>query len=250
MIALEGQIAAAFIAFCRVGACLMIAPGFSTESVPIRFRLYLALSITIALSPSSIVPEGMVSEPGSLTMRLGVASTELLAGATLGLLARFYFFAIESLMTSVALSFGLGNIFASPLLADEAAPALATYVTLSALGLAFAADLHLEIIRGLYHSFQTAPIGSAPGPGAILSEVTNVLTQSHLEAMRICSPFLAISLIINLALGFLARLSPQIQIYFLSGPLVVLVGIYAFSTLASDFFTAFEMIFASSLSRI
>ena len=44
-------IVSTFAIFCRVGACLMIAPGFSNRQVPIRVRLYVAIAVSLALAP-------------------------------------------------------------------------------------------------------------------------------------------------------------------------------------------------------
>ena len=40
-----------FILFCRIGGCLMLAPGFSTAQIPTQVRLFIALAATLALTP-------------------------------------------------------------------------------------------------------------------------------------------------------------------------------------------------------
>jgi flagellar biosynthesis protein FliR len=79
--------------------------------------------------------------------------------------------------------------------------------------------------------------------------MARVLTQSHLLALRICSPFLIFGLVVNVAIGLLARLTPQVQIYFISGPLLIFLGIYALMLLSQDFFTAFTAEFADWTRR-
>ena len=34
---------AAFLIFCRIGACLMLMPGFSSARVPLQVRLFVAV---------------------------------------------------------------------------------------------------------------------------------------------------------------------------------------------------------------
>jgi flagellar biosynthesis protein FliR len=119
---IENPVIPFFVLFCRVGGCLMVAPGFSSDRVPTRVRLYIALAVTLALAPPFLDKmKGALThgEPTRLVMTL---MAELAVGVTLGLLARMYFFALETLATSVAMTFGLGNIFGTPITESEPAP--------------------------------------------------------------------------------------------------------------------------------
>ena len=40
-----------FVLFCRIGGCLMLAPGFSNTQIPVQVRLFIALAATLALAP-------------------------------------------------------------------------------------------------------------------------------------------------------------------------------------------------------
>jgi flagellar biosynthetic protein FliR len=229
----------AVILFCRVGGCLMTAPGFSSERVPVQFRLYLAIAVTFVLAPMLLQRFSAVFTNAAPHTLAAMIFAELLIGVSLGLLARFYFFALEMLATSVAMTIGLGNIFGAAITEDESTPTFSSFVIVAALTLVFTTDLHLEFIRALYLSYDTAPIIAEPRIDALIDEILRVLTQSHLLALRVCSPFLLFGLIVNVALGLLSRLTPQLQIYFVSGPLVIFIGLSAFFVLGWDFFAAF-----------
>lgn len=249
MTPLFNAVAPQFVLFCRVGGCLMTAPGFSSERVPVRVRLYIALAVTLALTPAflEIMPPGL---SGGDPIRLGATIIgELTIGVFIGLLARLYFLALETLTTAVTMTIGLGNIFGSALMDEEAVPALSSFIVLSALMLVFVTDQHLEIIRGLWLSYQAAPVFDTPAPERLVEEMTRVVTQSHLLALRICSPFLIFGLIVNVAFGFLARLTPQAPIYFISGPFVIVLGLYGFAIVEKDFLTAFSAQFGAWLLR-
>ncbi len=47
----QGMILALFAAFCRIGACLMVIPGFSTARVPAQVRLLTAVAVSMAILP-------------------------------------------------------------------------------------------------------------------------------------------------------------------------------------------------------
>jgi flagellar biosynthesis protein FliR len=239
----------AFILFCRVGGCLMTAPGFSSERVPVQFRLYLAVAITFVLAPALLQKFASDVTSAAPHRLIAMIFAELLIGVSLGLLARFYFFALEMLATTVAMTIGLGNIFGAAITEDESTPTFSSFVLVAALTLIFTTDLHLEIIRALYLSYDTAPVIAEPRIDALLEEVAHVLTEAHLLALRICSPFLLFGLVVNVALGLLSRLTPQLQIYFVSGPLVIFLGLSAFFVLGWDFFAAFISNFGAWLQK-
>lgn len=238
-----------FVLFCRIGGCLMTAPGFSSDRIPVHTRLYIALAVSFALTPALMDQASRAILAGAPAAFVATIFSELSIGVALGLLSRFYFLALEMLTTSVAMTFGLGNIFGAAIAESEAAPAFTTFIMTCAVTLLFAADLHLQLIRGLYLSYDTAPIQERPTALILLREITNVLSESHLLALRICSPFLLFGLIVNVALGLVARLAPQVQIYFVSGPLTIFIGVYALSILAPDFFSAFTSAFSQWLIR-
>lgn len=238
-----------FILFCRIGGCLMTAPGFSSERVPMQFRLYLACAVTLVLAPPLLRQFAGVFTNMETHRLMGMIFAELLIGTSLGLLARLYFFALETLATSVAMTIGLGNIFGSGVIEAESTPTFSAFVLVGALTLVFTTDMHLEIIRALYLSYETAPVIAEPRIGALLEEVARVLAQSHLLALRICSPFLLFGLVVNVAMGLLSRLTPQLQIYFVSGPLVIFLGVSAFFVMGWDFFAAFASNFDAWLQK-
>ena len=47
----EGVVLALFAAFCRIGGCILVLPGFSTARIPTTIRVLLALTVTMALLP-------------------------------------------------------------------------------------------------------------------------------------------------------------------------------------------------------
>lgn len=246
---LSDFIAGYFIIFCRVGGCLMVAPGFSSERVPIQARLYLSIAISLILAPMIMetgAPHGITFDGPHL---LPLIIHELVIGFTLGILGRIFILALETLITTFCLTIGLGNIFNSGIVDAEATPALSTLIVLAALELIFVSDMHHEIIRGIDHSYQAAPLLYNLKISGILDEIMEVLTQSHLLALRITSPFLIFALIVNLAFAFLARLSPQTPIFFISGPCVILLGLYAFDVISGDFMGSFTGALAQWMSR-
>ena len=117
----------AFVLFCRIGGCLMLMPGYSSQRVPLNVRLFIAFSVTLALTPilSSEIEKHLSGiAPAALT-RLFIS--EMLIGALIGFLARIFFGALETLAGVIAMSIGLTSVLASPVEENEPLPAIATF---------------------------------------------------------------------------------------------------------------------------
>src|SRR5271165_3553154 len=215
----------AFLLFCRIGACLMLAPGFSNGQIPAQIRLFVALAVTLSLAPLLIdrIPGAALGDDPILTFR--VIAIELLVGGMIGILARIFFLALETLASGAAQMLGFANPFGFQMESGETLAPLATLVSFAAVTLLFVADLHWELLRGLAASYDVVPVGADFNARTALRQVADALGESFRLCLRIASPYVIYALIVNLLLALVNRLTPQIQIYFVATPFVVAGGL-------------------------
>jgi flagellar biosynthetic protein FliR len=236
----ELAIIAVFLLFCRIGACIMMLPGFSNDHIPMRVRLYIAIGVTLPLAPM-LVDALRPQIAGMAFSAVGFAAIgEVTIGFFLGSLARLFLFALETVASAIVMAIGLGNVLSGPISESESLPALASFVTIGAVTMIFVSNQHWELIRGLYLSYSAIPLLAPHIGDAMLPDVTRVLERSYFVALRIGSPFLLFGLVANLSFGFLNRMAPQIPVYFLSGPFIIALGLYVFYAATPDFFAAFS----------
>jgi flagellar biosynthetic protein FliR len=236
------MIASVFILFCRIGACLMLAPGFSSPRTPARVRLFIALTLTLALAPLLTGGKPFVME--GLGGLAGRVLSELFIGGMIGLLGRLYFLALETMMMAASMFIGLSNALGAPIDESEALPPIANFVTLTATCLVFIMGLHWELIRGLVASYAIMPVGFLLRPQAALTGLTDGLARAFFVALRVSSPFIVFAVVVNLAIGLINRLTPQIPVFFISGPFVVAGGLFLFYLIAGPMVSAFMADFA------
>jgi flagellar biosynthesis protein FliR len=238
----------AFLLFCRVGGCLMLAPGFSSSQIPVQIRLFVALAVTLALTPLLLdrIPGGALGGDPVLTLKL--IAVESLVGGAIGFLARIFFFALETLAAAGAQMLGLANPFDVEVVAGEQLAPLATLISLSALTLLFVADLHWELLRGLVASYDVVPVGADFDSRFALRQVADAFGESFRLALRIASPYVIYALIVNLALGLVNRLTPQIQVVFVATPFVAAGGLALLFVTLKPSIEAFLVGFAAWLS--
>jgi flagellar biosynthesis protein FliR len=217
---------AAFILFCRIGSCLMLMPGFSSPRVPTNVRLFLCFAVTASLVPM-LAPDvvKLLKDDAPLdTIRL--IMSEMVIGGMIGFMGRIFFAALETLGTAIAMMTGLAQSLGAPISEDEPLPAVTTVLTFVATTLLFVMDLHWEILRGIIASYHTIPVAVEFTSRSSLVQVADCLSRAFLLALRISSPFIMYSVIVNLAIGFANKLTPQIQVYFIATPFVLAGGLF------------------------
>ncbi len=226
-VAPETVVLAAFLAFCRIGGCFLFMPGLSSVRVPIQIRLFVAMAATGALLVhlwDHIVP--FVDKRPQVLAPMIVS--ELLIGGVIGGLARLYVMALHFIGSAIAMLIGYGGMGGTAVEEAEPQAALATVISFSALMLLFVFDFHHEIIKALVTSYDVAPLDAFFNPRAALVDVTDTLSESFLLVLRLGSPFVAYAVLVNLTIGFVNKLVPQIPIYFISMPFVIAGGLIIF----------------------
>ena len=155
-------------------------------------------------------------------------ASELLIGVLIGLLARLYILALQFIGAAIAMLIGYGGMSGPGVEDGEPQAALGAIISFSALLLLFVFDFHHEIIRALVASYRVAPLDVLFNPQAALVDVADTLSESFLVVLRLGSPFVAYSLLVNLTIGFVNKLVPQIPVYFISLPFVIAAGLIIF----------------------
>jgi flagellar biosynthetic protein FliR len=217
---------ATFVLFCRIGACLLLMPGFSSPRVAPQVRLFIALAVTLALSPlllGEVIPSVGDLAPSTIA---ALAVSELLTGLFIGLLGRTFFAALETLATAVTMAVGYGNIPGTMIDETQPVPELVSLVTLGAVLLLFLTDQHWEILRALAASYGALPVEQAFSARFALAEIADTLSAAFLLALRLTAPFIIYAVIVHLAIGLINKLVAQIPVYFISLPFILAGGLF------------------------
>ncbi|KQT82453.1 flagellar biosynthetic protein FliR [Aurantimonas sp. Leaf443] len=228
-----------FLIFCRVGACLMILPGYSSVRIPTQVRLFIAVAIVLAIAPR-LMPDirPLVATAGD-SLRMQLLVTELLNGALIGLLGRTFLVALQFAGSFMANAIGMSNALGVPMHDQDSVPELVTLVTMTATVLIFTLNLHAEVIRALVASYGPMPLDLGFGAREGLVQFTDNLDETFLLCLRIASPFVVYAVIVNFAIGLMNKMTPQIPIYFISMPFVVAGGLVLLGYSIGDFLTIF-----------
>lgn len=221
----SGTVLLTFLVFCRFGGCLMLMPGFGSPRIPVQVRLFIAVSVTLALAP--IVVPKVEADLGQLSGAMigQLIATETLIGMTIGAMGRIFILALQFMGTAAAMLVGFSGMPDPPIDEQEAAPALANLLTLTATVLVFTTGLHFELMRALVASYDVLVITAAFDPRFALSKVTDAASDAFILIAQLVSPFLVFSLLLNFMFGILNKLTPMIPVFFIAAPFLLAGGL-------------------------
>lgn len=238
-----------FLLFCRIGGCLLVAPGLSSPRVPVHVRLFVALGVTLGMSPL-VVPELLPKlNAMAADRKVYLIIWETMIGAVIGIMARCFLLALQFSATAISNFIGLSGIPGIPLEEVDTGSPLSTLVSTAAATMIFVLGLHMELPSAVLDSYNVLPLGSSFPVSAALSSFLVTLNETWLLALRLCGPFLLYGVIVNAALGIGNRFAQQISIYHASTGIVMLGGFLLFYILWNDWALLFVDAYRSWLLR-
>jgi flagellar biosynthetic protein FliR len=174
------------------------------------FRFFFALSVSLAIMP--FVPQR--EEDFFISLLNAVVF-----GLAIGLMIRIIIAAVEtaSQWMSMQIGFAVANIF-NPQFGELMGP-LTVFYEMFTIALFFSLDLHLSLIEIMVKTFQSPAKFSFAG---------NVIELSYLLfplALKLSAPVLLVQVLMNIGLGFLSRIMPQANVFFVGFPLLLATGI-------------------------
>lgn len=221
----EGTVLALFAAFCRIGGCIMIMPGFSSARVPMQVRLFIAVAVSMAILPvmwTDIYPQ--VTGKGHSYIYLIAAETAV--GAVMGLVARYYVLGLQFTGTAITTLMGFASPPSSDVIEDTPENQVTSLISFTGLMVLFMLDFHHVMIEAIVQSYRAMPIGTPFDPQGVLITLTDSLSQIFMIMLRLASPFIIYGLLFNVAIGMVNKLAPQIPIYFISQPYLIMGGLF------------------------
>jgi flagellar biosynthetic protein FliR len=210
------------LVFVRIGAAMMLLPGFGEPSIPVRVRVVAALAMALAVAPS--VAGLPAVAPGPAGIGYAVVA-EAACGALLGVLCRTLVSAVLTAGQFISQSIGLTNIFAAGIAMDQSAT-IGAAIYAGAVATLFASGAYHPILRGLVDSYQVMPPAHFPNPGATARVVVYAGAESLRLAGQIALPFLILALLFNASLAIANRALPAVPVFMIANPLLVILGLY------------------------
>jgi flagellar biosynthetic protein FliR len=227
-ISLLPALAAAFmLVFARVGAMVMVLPGLGESNIPVRIKLAMAVLLTLIILP--LHRAAYTINMQSLTSLVILMLHEIIIGIVLGATAQVAMSALQVAGSVIAQQLGLGFVTAVDPTQGQQGVVIGNFLTLLGVTLLFATDSHYLVIAALNDSYSIFSPGDGVPNGDVAALATRAFAAAFKIGLQLSAPFLVFGLVFNIGLGVLARLMPQMQVYFVGVPLSILTGFLIFA---------------------
>jgi len=235
------QLAGIACVFMRMTGCILFNPIFGRRNFPVTFQIGMTLGMTIMVVSYSNV---MVDfDELSFIETCAILLKELFVGFTMGAIVSLFTYAVilggEFIDFKMALS--MSKMY-DPQSGVQMSVS-ATTLNLLFIFIFFGMNGHLTLISLFLHSEALIPYGKVTFMNPELSMIViDVFIQCTILGLKMAMPVVGIVFIIEMAVGVLMKTIPQINVFILSLPIKIMVGITMLLIIFTPLTNAIEML--------
>jgi len=233
----------------RVGGLVFTSPIFGRVNIPQRAKIIFTVALGYLFF--TLFPQTTAITYSTLIGFLFLCAGELLLGIALAFVTNI-FFALTAFtagqLIDMQVGYGIVNVY--DIQNNTQAPMMGNVLNLMLLIVFFAVGNHLRLIEMIYLTIGRMPIGTlvfSPGIGMVALEV---FSRAFMMGVMMALPILASGLTLEIALGVMMRMVPQIHMFVVGIPLKMIVGLVVFTVTLPVFVGFSSRIFGEMFSGI
>lgn len=240
------QLFAFLLVFCRLGSALMLMPGFGEAYVLPRARLLLALLFSILMVPVMKDFHAPDSVPGLVHVLLA----EILTGLFLGAMCRMLIGAVHIAGSTIAYQSSLSSSLTNDITAFQGQDtSLGNLMSMTAVVLLFATDMHHYMLKGLADSYTLFLPGQFPMVEDFANQATHTMSSIFSTAIQMSAPSIVVGMMLYLGAGIISRLMPNMQIFFIMMAPQLLLSFFIMMVTFSSIMLFYMDYFKETLTR-
>ena len=207
--------------FLRVLALFTSAPVFSMRVIPVRTRI--GLAFLVAVCAQAVLPEQPVislnsrEAAGAVVQQVGI-------GLAMGFAVRLVFAAVELAGEIIGLQMGLNFASFFDPASNAQVSAVARFFGNMAMLLFIVINGHLVVLLALLRSFERFPVDGHFLQSIAQMRLYELGSALFSSAFWIALPLIGLLMFVNLTLGIISRVAPQMNIYAVGFPVTLTVG--------------------------
>lgn len=211
--------------FTRLSGLFASAPLFSTYPIPVQVKVWLAACIAFILFPI-VQYNTAFTVPNSVPALTLILLKEFLIGFAMGFCANILFVGIELGVNMFAIQMGLSADQALNPTSGGNSPVITQAFTFLATMLFIAIGAHQWLFSAIYNSFKTMPVGyTFTFSPELIGQVVTISNQMFNIGLSIALPIFGVLFITDVLLGFTSKMMPQMNIFMVSLPLKIYLGL-------------------------
>ncbi len=222
----------------RVAGIFAATPMFGGKAVPMRIKAGIALAMTLLLYP--VIRVKLPELPADSVSLFLLVVRETLIGITLGLVSQAIFAAIEfcGQLVGIQIGFSMVSLF-DPTMGTQVS-IISIFQTLLATLLFMTLEVHHVFIRSIVESYQVVPLGSWHMSGPLMQFMITIVTGIFVLGIKLAAPVMVSLLAASVVLGIMSRIFPQMNVFIISMPLNIGLGLLILGASLSIFLHTVE----------
>ena len=213
------------LVFLRIASALAVMPIYGYRGVPLTVKAGLAVFMAFLLQPAVHLPAQYVTTQKGFFDFLALAVPEVIVGLIVGMIAGFIFYGAEMAGEFISLQMGFSIVTILDPMSEQQVSIIAQVQYLFALLIFLTFNGHIYLLEGLQQTFQAIPLGGVHFSSDLFRLFLKLSSEMFVAAIKIAAPVTAALFLSEVALGIIARTVPQMNVFLVSLPLKIGIGL-------------------------
>ena len=210
------------LAFTRIALIFVQAPIFGSNHIPNPILVGCAVAVTASMFPHLPIPADM---PVDLFPFFGALLTQACVGLVIGFVSFIIIAAAQFGGELLDIQLGLSSAASFDPASHGAINLLRKVLFYTSMNLYLIVGGHHQLLAAIYKSYEVIPLTYFSMSGDLAMQLLRLSSDLLVIGTQIAAPALAALFIAQCALGLLARVAPQMNIFMLSFPLNIAIGL-------------------------
>ncbi|MEG2770209.1 MAG: flagellar biosynthetic protein FliR [Oscillospiraceae bacterium] len=219
-----GSLPCFILVLVRMVGCISFNPFLGRRNIPFGMRNVLAFFLALILTP--LQPKGVAMALSTVELLVGMFK-ELFIGFCCGFIFTIFYYMIFFICDIIDMQMGLSMAKVMDPATNIQSSITGMFVSIVYVLFFFATDCHLVLIKMFANSFLVIPPGGAVNFAAIPGFMFGLFASTFSLILKLGLPFIAAELIVEMGLGILMKLIPQIHIFVINIQIKILLGLIA-----------------------
>ena len=229
------------LAFARITSALAVMPILGSQSIPAQAKIGASLLFSALIVP--MIHNVPLPDAPTIPLVILNISKEVVVGLMLGFIGTLLFASIELAGRLLAIQIGFGMVNVIDPQSQRTVSVIAQIKSLLASMIFIIIDGHHFLLQGLYQSFMAVPVTTAHFNTLLYNINVHMGATIFLSAIKIGAPIITTLLLTSVAMGLVARVVPQMNVFIVGFPLKIGLGLMAMIISLPIFAYVFKLMF-------
>ncbi len=225
----------------RLSGLFISAPIFSSKQIPVTIKALILATLAATLACFVPVQYGIeVQNVGQFTAAM---VTEIFVGYIIGFAVYVVLAAIQLAGQVMDMQMGFAIVNVVDPQSGAQIPLMGNLTQILALLMYLAIDGHHYLLQAIVHSYNIIPVLGLNLSGEFYQIIVEISVYMFVIAVKIAAPILVVTMTTDIAMGFMARTVPQMNVFIVGLPLKIIAGLIALCLFLPVYLWIFNILF-------